>query len=147
MPLMTVVQHCAHGHLPFRGQTGQNWSLTTSCVKDHPCNLSGCPFEEAHVVHWSCSRGCVFSFLCILWTSCSYPRHHLFSPQVLLMVGLPGCGKTQWSQKHTQENKEKRYTILGTDTVLFQMKVSNVRSHLQGKSSIAQAGWREPVEQ
>ncbi|XP_063001714.1 heterogeneous nuclear ribonucleoprotein U-like protein 2 [Elgaria multicarinata webbii] len=42
--------------------------------------------------------------------------------EVLLMVGLPGCGKTHWAQKHTQENQDKRYTILGTDTVLSQMK-------------------------
>lgn len=40
------------------------------------------------------------------------------------MVGLPGSGKTQWAQKHTQENREKRYNILGTETVLHQMRVS-----------------------
>ncbi|XP_009272747.1 PREDICTED: uncharacterized protein LOC103894979, partial [Aptenodytes forsteri] len=44
--------------------------------------------------------------------------------EVLLMVGLPGAGKTQWAQKHTQENREKRYNILGTETVLHQMRVS-----------------------
>lgn len=42
--------------------------------------------------------------------------------EVLLMVGLPGCGKTQWAQKHTQENQDKRYNILGTDAVLYQMR-------------------------
>ncbi|KAL8184270.1 UNVERIFIED_CONTAM: hypothetical protein K2H54_011290 [Gekko kuhli] len=42
--------------------------------------------------------------------------------EVLLMVGLPGCGKTQWARKHTQENPDKRYNILGTDAVLFQMR-------------------------
>ncbi|XP_053133391.1 heterogeneous nuclear ribonucleoprotein U-like protein 2 [Hemicordylus capensis] len=42
--------------------------------------------------------------------------------EVLLMVGLPGCGKTHWAQKRTQENPEKRYNILGTDTVLYQMR-------------------------
>lgn len=44
--------------------------------------------------------------------------------QVLLMVGLPGSGKTLWAQKHTEENQEKRYNILGTETVLYQMRVS-----------------------
>ncbi|XP_054848690.1 heterogeneous nuclear ribonucleoprotein U-like protein 2 isoform X2 [Eublepharis macularius] len=42
--------------------------------------------------------------------------------EVLLMVGLPGCGKTQWAHKHTQENLDKRYNILGTDAVLLQMR-------------------------
>ncbi|XP_009574170.1 PREDICTED: LOW QUALITY PROTEIN: heterogeneous nuclear ribonucleoprotein U-like protein 2, partial [Fulmarus glacialis] len=42
--------------------------------------------------------------------------------QVLLMVGLPGSGKTQWAQNHTQENREKRYNILGTESVLHQMR-------------------------
>ncbi|NWX94664.1 HNRL2 protein, partial [Nothoprocta pentlandii] len=42
--------------------------------------------------------------------------------EVLLMVGLPGSGKTQWARKHTEENREKRYNILGTETVLQQMR-------------------------
>ncbi|NWS65070.1 HNRL2 protein, partial [Chunga burmeisteri] len=42
--------------------------------------------------------------------------------EVLLMVGLPGSGKTQWAQNHSQENREKRYNILGTETVLHQMR-------------------------
>ncbi|XP_014118556.1 PREDICTED: heterogeneous nuclear ribonucleoprotein U-like protein 2, partial [Pseudopodoces humilis] len=40
---------------------------------------------------------------------------------VLLMVGLPGSGKTQWAQKHSQENRDKRYNILGTERVLHQL--------------------------
>ncbi|NXY26150.1 HNRL2 protein, partial [Atrichornis clamosus] len=42
--------------------------------------------------------------------------------EVLLMVGLPGSGKTQWAQKHSQENREKRYNILGTEAVLHQLR-------------------------
>ncbi|XP_017943557.3 heterogeneous nuclear ribonucleoprotein U-like protein 2 [Manacus vitellinus] len=56
-----------------------------------------------------------------------FPSSHLiplFPPciQVLLMVGLPGSGKTQWAQKHSQENREKRYNILGTEAVLHQLR-------------------------
>ncbi|KYO17696.1 heterogeneous nuclear ribonucleoprotein U-like protein 2 [Alligator mississippiensis] len=46
--------------------------------------------------------------------------------EVLLMVGLPGSGKTLWAQKHTEENQEKRYNILGTETVLYQMRTKGV---------------------
>ncbi|NXK01408.1 HNRL2 protein, partial [Corythaixoides concolor] len=48
--------------------------------------------------------------------------------EVLLMVGLPGSGKTQWAQKHTQENRDKRYNILGTETVLHQMRELDAKS-------------------
>ncbi|KFO98414.1 Heterogeneous nuclear ribonucleoprotein U-like 2, partial [Calypte anna] len=43
--------------------------------------------------------------------------------EVLLMVGLPGAGKTQWAQKHSQENREKRFNILGTESVLHQLRI------------------------
>ncbi|NWW00293.1 HNRL2 protein, partial [Machaerirhynchus nigripectus] len=43
--------------------------------------------------------------------------------EVLLMVGLPGSGKTQWAQKHSQENRDKRYNILGTERVLHQLRL------------------------
>ncbi|XP_036621185.1 heterogeneous nuclear ribonucleoprotein U-like protein 2 [Trichosurus vulpecula] len=42
--------------------------------------------------------------------------------EVLLMVGLPGSGKTQWALKHAQANPEKRYNVLGAETVLNQMR-------------------------
>ncbi|NXO46454.1 HNRL2 protein, partial [Locustella ochotensis] len=42
--------------------------------------------------------------------------------EVLLMPPLPGSGKTQWAQKHSQENRDKRYNILGTERVLHQLR-------------------------
>ncbi|XP_072493397.1 heterogeneous nuclear ribonucleoprotein U-like protein 2 isoform X3 [Notamacropus eugenii] len=43
--------------------------------------------------------------------------------EVLLMVGLPGSGKTQWALKYAQDNPEKRYNVLGAETVLNQMRM------------------------
>ncbi|KAM9220258.1 heterogeneous nuclear ribonucleoprotein U-like protein 2 isoform 1-T1 [Dugong dugon] len=43
--------------------------------------------------------------------------------EVILMVGLPGSGKTQWALKYTKENPEKRYNVLGAETVLSQMRM------------------------
>ncbi|XP_065510173.1 heterogeneous nuclear ribonucleoprotein U-like protein 2 [Caloenas nicobarica] len=42
--------------------------------------------------------------------------------EVLLMVGLPGAGKTTWAHQHTRENREKRFNVLGTESVLHQMR-------------------------
>ena len=53
--------------------------------------------------------------------------------KVLLMVGLPGAGKTQWAQKHSAENQEKRYNILGTELVLHQMRVKPAPSRTPPK--------------
>jgi len=37
--------------------------------------------------------------------------------EVLMLVGLPGCGKSTWAQKWAEAHPEKRYVILGTDSL------------------------------
>ncbi|XP_063801055.1 heterogeneous nuclear ribonucleoprotein U-like protein 2 isoform X2 [Pseudophryne corroboree] len=44
--------------------------------------------------------------------------------EVLLMIGLPGTGKTTWAQKHIQENPEKRFQLLSTEALLPQLKTT-----------------------
>jgi len=43
--------------------------------------------------------------------------------EFIMMVGLPACGKTYWALKHMEENPTKGFTLLGTNTVIDQMKV------------------------
>lgn len=43
--------------------------------------------------------------------------------EVILMVGLPGAGKTTWVLKHMQENPEKRYDVIGADALIAKMTV------------------------
>ncbi|CAJ1058750.1 heterogeneous nuclear ribonucleoprotein U-like protein 2 isoform X2 [Xyrichtys novacula] len=38
--------------------------------------------------------------------------------EVLLMVGLPGSGKTQWARSHMKQHPEKQYKLLGTEELL-----------------------------
>ncbi|XP_034024481.1 heterogeneous nuclear ribonucleoprotein U-like protein 1 isoform X2 [Thalassophryne amazonica] len=47
--------------------------------------------------------------------------------EILLMVGLPACGKTTWAQKHAVNNPEKKYNILGTNAIMDKMKVMGLR--------------------
>ncbi|XP_067877706.1 heterogeneous nuclear ribonucleoprotein U-like protein 2 isoform X2 [Heterodontus francisci] len=46
--------------------------------------------------------------------------------EVILMVGMPGVGKTTWVKKHVTENPEKRYTVLGTHNILDKMRVKGL---------------------
>lgn len=43
--------------------------------------------------------------------------------QVILMIGMPGSGKTYWAKKHCAANPDKRYNILSTGTLFDRMKV------------------------
>ncbi|XP_077141808.1 heterogeneous nuclear ribonucleoprotein U-like protein 1 isoform X2 [Ranitomeya variabilis] len=47
--------------------------------------------------------------------------------EILMMVGLPGAGKTTWAMKHTAGNPGKKYNILGTNTIMEKMKVMGLR--------------------
>jgi len=43
--------------------------------------------------------------------------------QMVMMCGLPGCGKTTWIGKYTAEHPEKVYNVLGTNSIIDKMKV------------------------
>uniref|UniRef100_A0A7N9ATK3 Heterogeneous nuclear ribonucleoprotein U-like 1 n=1 Tax=Mastacembelus armatus TaxID=205130 RepID=A0A7N9ATK3_9TELE len=47
--------------------------------------------------------------------------------EILMMVGLPACGKTTWAIKHAEGNPEKKYNILGTNAIMDKMKVMGLR--------------------
>ena len=44
-----------------------------------------------------------------------------------MMCGLPGAGKTTWADKHSKENPDKKYTVLGTNSIIDKMKVSRTK--------------------
>ncbi|XP_067314074.1 heterogeneous nuclear ribonucleoprotein U-like protein 2 isoform X2 [Pseudorasbora parva] len=41
---------------------------------------------------------------------------------VLMMVGMPGSGKTHWAQAHMLQNPRKRYNLLSTNSILICMR-------------------------
>ncbi|XP_055751151.1 heterogeneous nuclear ribonucleoprotein U-like protein 1 isoform X2 [Salvelinus fontinalis] len=47
--------------------------------------------------------------------------------EILMMVGLPACGKTTWASKHSESHPEKKYNTLGTNAIMEKMKVMGLR--------------------
>ncbi|KAM4641088.1 heterogeneous nuclear ribonucleoprotein U-like protein 1 [Discoglossus pictus] len=47
--------------------------------------------------------------------------------EMLMMVGLPGAGKTTWAMKHAAAHPAKKYNILGTNTIMEKMRVMGLR--------------------
>jgi len=68
-----------------------------------------------------------------------HPRR-MEEAEFVCMVGLPACGKTYWAMKHMEENPRKNYLLLGTNTVIDQMKVAG----LHRKGNYAER-WQELI--
>ena len=48
--------------------------------------------------------------------------------EMIMMIGLPGCGKSSWVEKHVTENADKQYNVVSTSTMINKMTVS-VNNH------------------
>lgn len=46
--------------------------------------------------------------------------------EMIMMVGLPACGKSVWCENYAKEHKDKKYYILGTNLIIDRMKVSGL---------------------
>uniref|UniRef100_A0A8C5QFA1 Heteroous nuclear ribonucleoprotein U like 1 n=1 Tax=Leptobrachium leishanense TaxID=445787 RepID=A0A8C5QFA1_9ANUR len=57
----------------------------------------------------------------------SLPPKNKGECEIVMMMGLPGAGKTTWAMKHAVENPEKKYNILGTNAIMEKMKVMGLR--------------------
>ncbi|XP_062846460.1 heterogeneous nuclear ribonucleoprotein U-like protein 2 [Trichomycterus rosablanca] len=56
-------------------------------------------------------------------TRASLSPSHRKDCEMLMMVGMPGSGKSHWTQSHMATNPEKHYNVLSTDSVLHCMNL------------------------
>jgi len=55
--------------------------------------------------------------------------------EMIMMIGLPGCGKTTWVDKYVAENPDKQYNVVSTTTMINKMTVNGEprKTHHKGK--------------
>ena len=49
--------------------------------------------------------------------------HSRQDAEVIMMVGLPSCGKTFWAEKYCKDNPGKRFYMLGTNNIIDKMRI------------------------
>ena len=50
--------------------------------------------------------------------------------EMIMMVGLPGSGKTTWVDNHVKENADKHYNVISTSEMFKKMTVSSSKSNV-----------------
>merc|ERR1719419_713610 len=55
--------------------------------------------------------------------------------EMIMMIGLPGCGKSVWVDKHVADNADKQYNVISTNTMINKMTVNGEprKKHHTGK--------------
>ncbi|TRY98456.1 hypothetical protein DNTS_017512 [Danionella cerebrum] len=64
--------------------------------------------------------------------------------EVILMIGMPGCGRTEWVKKHTEANPGK-YHILSTHTIVEKMMISSLQKQMRDVSRFPNLTRRAPL--
>ena len=58
---------------------------------------------------------------------------HRKNSEILMMVGLPGSGKTEWALNYTKTNPEHSYYVIGVSSLISKLSVKAINSDLLEK--------------
>ncbi|XP_034135402.1 heterogeneous nuclear ribonucleoprotein U isoform X3 [Drosophila guanche] len=61
--------------------------------------------------------------------------------EVILLVGLPGAGKTHWTLKHVADNADKRYEIIGPYSMIEKMTIDGA-----SRKTVHKGRWDKVLE-
>uniref|UniRef100_A0A1I7VNZ2 SAP domain-containing protein n=2 Tax=Loa loa TaxID=7209 RepID=A0A1I7VNZ2_LOALO len=101
----------------------EGWMSITELLKDGALNIGTSPIYFSKLDRTVLVRG-------------SIPPSSKSECTVLMMVGLPGVGKTTWVRQYLREHPQEQWTLLSTDTILAAMKVNGVP-----RSRVHQGRW------
>ncbi|CAF4937640.1 unnamed protein product, partial [Rotaria sp. Silwood1] len=65
--------------------------------------------------------------------------------EVIMMVGLPGAGKSFWVERHCAINTDKKYILLSTNNIIQQMKTNVYGNNRRRKMSLFDGFYRRAV--
>ena len=66
--------------------------------------------------------------------------------EMIMMIGLPGCGKTTWVNKYVADNPDKQYNVVSTTTMINKMTVCFYIHLLHTFIIVTSGEWRAPQD-